>query len=153
MDRFWRKVEVRGLDECWLWSAGCFPTGYGAFGTSGNPKLSSRSHRTAWILTHGPIPSGLDVCHTCDTPKCCNPTHLFLGTDQDNANDKVSKGRQARLKGEAHPSSKLTDSEVLEIFLAKDKQQEMARKYGIKQPQVSQIKSGKAWRHLTQVNK
>ncbi len=48
------------------------------------------------MATNGAIPSGLQVCHKCDVPACCNPAHLFLGTAADNQHDKVAKNRQAR---------------------------------------------------------
>lgn len=51
------------------------------------------AHRWAWADRFGSIPDGMRVCHTCDNPPCCNPAHLFLGTDADNAQDRASKGR------------------------------------------------------------
>jgi hypothetical protein len=63
-----------------------------------------RSHRAAWKLTHGPIPDGLQVLHRCDNPPCCNPAHLFLGTQQDNIADMHKKGRY-RKKGQAKQPS------------------------------------------------
>lgn len=74
---------------CWLW-LGTIKGGYGNVAFCGR---TMRTHRLAYELTHGPIPSGLCVCHRCDTPSCCNPDHLFLGTPNDNNQDKIRKGR------------------------------------------------------------
>jgi hypothetical protein len=51
-------------------------------------------HRVVWVLVKGPIPFGMDVLHSCDNPPCINVNHLFLGTDQDNVDDMISKGRK-----------------------------------------------------------
>lgn len=52
-----------------------------------------RAHRAAWVEASGPIPLGILVCHRCDNPPCCNPAHLFLGTQSDNIKDGYAKGR------------------------------------------------------------
>lgn len=52
-----------------------------------------RVHQVAWILTNGPIPPGMGVLHRCDNQPCCNPSHLFIGTQADNVADMVAKGR------------------------------------------------------------
>lgn len=54
------------------------------------------AHRQTWVFTHGQIPHGLHVLHRCDNPPCCNPAHLFLGTNLDNIADRVRKGRSRR---------------------------------------------------------
>lgn len=78
---------------CWLWTGGTNRQGYGK---SNVGKQKMLSHRAAWIVTHGPIPAGMSVCHRCDVPACCNPDHLFLGTAADNVADRDRKGRTAR---------------------------------------------------------
>ena len=92
MDRFWSKVDIKGDDECWEWKNGK-SQGYGIFRYDGRAQKSSR---VAYILTHGPIAKDLHVCHSCDNPPCCNPKHLWLGTNQDNISDKMEKNRQPR---------------------------------------------------------
>ncbi len=127
--RYWELVEVKGPDECWLWLGSKDKDGYGQ-----THSLWRRAHRAAWILNRGAIPKGLGVLHTCDTPACCNPAHLFLGTSVDNNADRHRKGRTAKVKyGDAHWSrrypervrrgsacahSKVNDVIVLEIRAA-----------------------------------
>lgn len=78
---------------CWLWLGGWDANGYGK--VSRNGKVITTAHRLFYFERNGPIPTGLVVCHKCDTPACCNPDHLFLGTYQDNIDDMIRKGRGA----------------------------------------------------------
>jgi len=94
---FLKKFIQGSPNECWEWSAGKFKQGYGAFGID---KKMVNTHRVAYELFVGPIPEGLCVLHTCDNPSCVNPNHLFLGTQKDNIQDMVKKGRC--YKGENH---------------------------------------------------
>lgn len=91
-DRFWSKVQVAGPSDCWEWKAYRNKAGYGVFGWTNKTTLA---HRTAWGLEFGEIPEGMCVCHTCDNPACCNPSHLFLGTHRDNMGDCQKKGRHS----------------------------------------------------------
>jgi hypothetical protein len=88
-ERFALRVQKLG-DGCWEWQGYQDPVGYGRFRFRGTMWLA---HRVSWVLANGEIPDRLLVCHRCDNPPCVNPGHLFLGTTQDNALDKMSKGR------------------------------------------------------------
>lgn len=93
--RFWSHVDTSG--ECWIWTAARHEHGYGQFSAHAPGHRTVRyAHRTAWELTYGAIPKGLGVLHQCDNPPCCNPAHLFLGTQRDNNLDCATKGRHSR---------------------------------------------------------
>jgi len=89
--RFWARGAKRGPDDCWLWTGGRSSDGYGLAITAPFTRLGA--HRIAWALHWGREPGEGFVCHSCDTPLCCNPAHLFLGDAKINAQDKVNKGR------------------------------------------------------------
>lgn len=91
--RFWEKVKKASNDECWLWLGGKTYGGYGVIGSGGRHGLI-RAHRLSWEIANSKIPEGLWVLHKCDNPPCVNPKHLFLGTQSDNMNDCIAKGRQ-----------------------------------------------------------
>lgn len=146
--RFWEKVQIGEVDECWKWHACQDKNGYGRVGFQN--KLW-RAHRVAWVLTFGPIPKGMCVCHKCDNPDCVNPYHLFLGTYADNNADKVAKGRDA-YRGEQNGNSKLTEWDVLEIrrllIETNASQRELAGLFGISSVNIGRIANGKRWAWL-----
>lgn len=88
-ERLWARTTK--TEGCWLWDGSRNRDGYGTIG-NGNTG-SMLTHRAAWIVTNGPIPAGLNVCHSCDNPRCVRPDHLFLGTQYDNIQDCYAKGR------------------------------------------------------------
>lgn len=92
---------------CTLFVGGLSPKGYGVLRDGGKTKLA---HRVAYELHVGEIPAGLFVCHSCDNPRCIQPTHLFLGTNGDNVRDMMQKGR-----GVPHGRRQLTSDERLRI--------------------------------------
>ena len=94
--RFWSFVSRGGDDDCWPWLGGVsdngYSTGYGHFNVGGK---AVGAHRIAYLIVHGKLPR-LNICHSCDTPLCMNPAHLFTGTQAANIADMVAKGRQAK---------------------------------------------------------
>jgi hypothetical protein len=96
VDWFWKRVDVKGINDCWPWLQGTNGCGYGAVFLTSVPHERIHmvgAHRLSWILTHGEIPKGMLICHHCDNPICVNPAHLFMGTYHDNAIDCHDKGR------------------------------------------------------------
>jgi hypothetical protein len=88
--RFLARLGEPNERGCREWQGARQPTGYGEITVNGK---SATTHRLAWELAHGPIPTGMCVCHHCDNPPCCEPSHLFLGTHKDNMQDAAKKGR------------------------------------------------------------
>jgi len=126
------------LDDCWEWNGSRERFGYGQKKIKGRMYIT---HRLAYAWVNGPIPDGMCVLHSCDNPPCCNPNHLFLGTQQDNVRDRCKKNRTPR--GEAHYMAKLSDLEVEEIRRLDLPHKEIAKLYGIGSPYVSTLKSMK----------
>lgn len=154
--KFNKKWKLDPKTQCWEWTAGKFQDGYGQFKFNG-AAIGLKAHRAAWILYKGPIPKGnhlgtMCVCHTCDNPPCVNPKHLFLGTHQDNMDDKVNKGRS--MKGVKHNLAKLTESQVLEIrakyngFRKRPYLRELAEEHGVDPTMISLIVNRKNWTHI-----
>lgn len=149
---FWKKIDRspgNGPDGgCWKWTAGLVK-GYGQFKLCGKHYLA---HRIAYFLANGQVEEGLCVLHRCDNPACVNPDHLFAGTNQDNANDMVYKGRAARQKGSSHGSSKLIEDEVIEIRSRYAdggiSQDAIGLEFGVSQRLVSHIVNRENWKHI-----
>jgi hypothetical protein len=146
VERFWEKVQK--TDGCWPWAGvTARSTGYGYIWAHGRMNYA---HRTAWLLTHGPILEGLWVLHHCDVPACCNPAHLFLGTHSDNMRDMNAKGRRGTI-GARHGHAKLDETAVLDIrqrhAAGGITQRALATQHGISQRTISQIIRRKTWRH------
>ncbi len=169
---FWAKVDLNGplpehypgLGPCWLWTAAKDEYGYGYFLVN---KRAKRAHRHSYEMTYGLIPDGLLVCHICDTPACVRPSHFRLGTNKDNSDDKIRKGRAVYTahsfgdehwthrnpgaspiigtKGEANPLAKLTEDSVRIIrrrYAAGDvSQTALAKEYGVSQTIIFHLRA------------
>jgi DNA-binding XRE family transcriptional regulator len=141
--------HIISKENCWITDFSCSPSGYPLMGINRKNKLVSR---VMYELHFGEIPPGMLVCHRCDNPKCVNPDHLFLGTYQDNIDDMMSKGRKASQQGSRNSQAKLNEEKVLEIKrdLAETNltQEKIAKKYGVSDTIICQIKNGKIWNHV-----
>jgi len=147
-EKFNSRYERVTESGCWIWSGGMNAYGYGSFWDMDYGR-ARRAHRVSYELYKGFIPDGLLVLHKCDVPVCVNPDHLFLGTHQDNMDDKIKKGRQA--KGENNGSSKLTEKEVKEIrdkyVPRKYTQRMLAREFNVSQVAIGCVIRNETWRN------
>ena len=147
-ERFFKKVEFL-TNLCWKWTGCRTKGGYGRTGFEGK---TTGAHRLSWILHFGPIPDGLHVLHKCDNPSCIRPDHLFLGTFQDNMQDKVNKGRGSGPKGVLNPNAKLTGEKACQIFQryqAGEQMKILASEFGVTAPCVHDICWGRTWTDFT----
>lgn len=146
-ERFWKSVAVSDPDACWLWKQSTRGPGYGSAFMDGR-KMDA--HRVAWTIACGVIPDGMLVLHTCDTPLCVNPAHLFLGTHKDNTADMIRKGRSKLNTSQGrNPNAKLDIQRVTEIrqLLAEgETHRNIAGRYGVTQASISYINTGKTWK-------
>ena len=149
-DLFWPKVSIGSQNECWEWCGHRHPFGYGWFNDKGRP---TNAHRVAYALTHGPIPDGYFVCHSCDNPPCCNPSHLWLGTPAENTQDMDVKGRRVVVTrlGTSHHHAKLTPEIAKNIVASKLSNKALAQKYGVTSSAIYNVRKGKSWGHVTGV--
>lgn len=162
--RFWNKVDKDGptiyehLGPCWIWNGAPDGRGYGQFFAD---KRKITAHRYSWLLHNGQIENDLHVLHHCDNTLCVNPSHLFLGTHQDNVDDKVTKDRQARGKqcfaphiGEDNGQAKLTEGIVMEILTMyrygsrSRGTHALGKKYGVSHTLIRYIVKGQSWEHV-----
>lgn len=178
-DRFWSKVDKSGgQDACWIWTGAVSRTGYGN-AWDGTLRKQFGSHRLAWVLANGKVPDGLCVCHKCDVRACCNPSHMFLGSQLDNVVDRERKGRGAsrnvlsdagkrnfslngpqgvckhdwmRPRGDRVHTSKLSERDVIAIRKHRDEGESLrfiSNAYGVSMSSVSRIALRQSWRHVT----
>lgn len=175
IERFWSRVDrSAGPDACWPWVGGTFHSfGYGVMKFNGK---NHGAHRIAYELSNGPIPNGLCVCHACDNPPCCNPVHLWVGTNVENTADRNSKGRNARgekvrsgtyyfgsdhwsnikpervARGERQGLSRLTEDSVREIRRRYAQESvtlaELGQEFGVSSVSIHNIVRRRTWAHL-----
>lgn len=144
VSRFWRNVEVSGHDDCWEWK-GDKNKGYGVFQYHGK---RHGAHELALSFSTGEKRHpGMDTCHSCDNPACCNPSHLRFDTRQSNVDEMHLRGR-ARV-GDNAPNATTLTSEVVRLIRERRElgapQKVLAEQYGISPAYVSQIVRGKVW--------
>ena len=147
--RFLTKIKIGTGTECWHWLGWKTPGGYGRFGFENKNWIVTR---LMWSSFYGYLPDEILVLHRCDNPSCVNPSHLFLGTIQDNIADCVAKNRHA--KGEKKPFAKLNPKQVLAIRKELSEGVKygslpiLAAKYGVTAQTISNVNSGRTWSHI-----
>lgn len=146
-------------DECWLFLAIKYSyfhkAGYGIIrpyrSRIDGKDIRVLAHRIAYMNHHNiyKLEDNIKVCYSCDNPPCCNPNHLFLGTDQTNSDDKVSKIRHSY--GEDRPSCKLTEAKVLMIREEAAKGvswTELSKRFGTNISNIGHIVNRRSWKHI-----
>lgn len=144
--RFWSHVVIAGENECWNWTGSLQPKGYGQVRLQ---RKTRRTSRVAWEIKYGAIPDDLFVLHKCDNRACCNPAHLFLGTNTDNMRDMMQKGRKVIGVGEQNPHSKLTWDDVFRIRTLANQHVNphiLAKEYNVTTANIRAIVSRKTWK-------
>lgn len=151
-EKFWNKVDLSYEDDCWNWLGSLDECGYGRYQINKKRKFA---HRLSYEIEYGPIPDNLLVCHHCDNPKCVNPKHLFLGTNDDNMKDMARKGRANRSSkniGIENGSHKLSPEQIIEIrelYSTKTiSQSKLGKMYGVSQAVIWKIVTHKNWKHI-----
>lgn len=147
VDLLMSAVEIDLSTGCYLWTRGTTPHGYGRVCIK---RKDYFAHRLMYELSNGLQPKSLQtkqfVCHKCDTPRCINPAHLFLGTQDDNLKDMAAKGRAC--KGEDKHNAKLNSNAVLNIRLSNKSSRTLAQEYGVSAKLIRNVRNNLIWRHV-----
>ena len=149
-ERFWNKVNKNGTycerlgSKCWLWMGHKTGGKYGGYGLILKNGKNISTHRLSWTLANGTIPESIKILHKCDNPPCCNPDHLYPGTDLENAQDRDIRGRNGH--------AKLTWEKVDKIRKMQDNgipPKELSTIFGVTCADLSDIKNYKIWKGKT----
>lgn len=154
-ERLLNGARLNEKTKCLEWQ-GTKRNGYGRI-IIGSRKNGTRhttsTHRLSYLLFNGPIPDGYEVCHVCDNPACINPDHLFVGTRQDNIDDRERKGRNIIKIGEEQPRAKLTKKAVKKCrdlhFKFGISFGNLARQYGVAKKTMMNAVNGITWKCVT----
>jgi len=147
----WRAFQqnFECTNGCWNWTGTKTQLGYGIFSWRvGKRHVLFRAHRLMWSKTFGGIPKGVCVLHQCDNRGCVNPDHLCLGTQLDNIQDRVRKGRNAFAIGAANNNAKLTENQVRSILQSKESGPKIAKRFGVHPSTIRIIRCRKNWSHV-----
>lgn len=148
-ERFWRNV-AKG-EGCWEWTAHVGKVdGYGRILLAPRGKTVA-VHRFSWQIHFGEPPRELHVCHKCDNRRCVRPDHLFLGTDQDNCDDKIAKGRGSHGVNYDPVTKKLTEEKVMAIrrgLREGESLSALGRLYGVRPSTIANIRDRVTWKRI-----
>jgi hypothetical protein len=162
-NRFWSKVNITQDGQCWNWNASINRSGYGQFWLDDKMRLA---HRIAFAIYNNDLSIIYNtknyhkcnntfkcILHKCDNKKCCNPNHLFIGTNADNIKDKINKNRQQHMRGSSNGYSKLKENDILEIRKNYIPRKNggmifLAKKYNVSTTNICDIIKRKTWKHI-----
>jgi len=155
-DRLLSRVRKQQDSGCWIWQGATKGMGYGYLTVGSrvdNSRRTALAHRESYAAFVGEIPKGMYVCHHCDIPACINPDHLFIGTNQDNVDDREMKGRNdtsgIKLRHESHPAAKLKWIDIRRIRTDVEvkgwTQQKIADEMGVSRSTIKDILHMRTW--------
>jgi hypothetical protein len=141
-----KKIEYEIVD-------GCFECTSHALNTDGYPHAhwdykTVRLSRFIYEECFGEITEGMVVRHKCDNPKCINPEHLELGTQSDNVQDTIDRGRFKSNEGIDNPRALLTVEQVRAIKASDKTYVALASDYGVTKGCIANIKQGRTWKDV-----
>lgn len=143
-----------GPDACWPWVGGRFPAGYGRFEGPRDPDGKRHvylAHRLAYQAENGIELKRNDrhilICHRCDNPSCCNPSHLFAGSPADNMTDMLTKGRG--VVGSQRQNAKLNEGAALAILSSSATHKTLAEQYGVCYQAIQHVRARRQWKHVS----
>lgn len=114
-----------------------------------------RLFRVLYILKFGNIPKGKVIRHKCDNSWCCNVEHLEIGTQKDNVQDMINRGRDTyhnpklSSRGEKNYHNKLTEKEVIDIYKSNLGYRKLSKLYKVSSTNIRNIKKKLQWKWLT----
>lgn len=145
-EAFWHHVDPGPTNVCWCWRGATNSKGYGNLV---HKRKHWHAHRLSYFIHNGQIPKGLHVLHHCDNPGCVNPSHLFVGTNDDNVADRQAKGRTQ--KGEQRPNRKLTENAAVlirELYEYGVTKTNLSRLFNVSSSSIHAVIIRKVWKHV-----
>lgn len=145
-----RTIKYRDVEGCWVCTSHIWKNkkGYLRIERDGLTTTMSRYMYTKYV---GDIPKGKIIRHTCDNPTCINPSHLLVGTYQDNSQDCISRNRIC--KGESSPFSKLNRGNIRYILDSQKGARELGRLFKVAHTTIIRIRQNKKWKHIERIQR
>jgi hypothetical protein len=171
-ENFWPRFKpapapekYKHLGDCWLWTGYTKDNGSGViYGKTTVNFKQWYTHRLAWFWTHGDIPKGLQVAHTCHVSTCGNPAHLHLATSKQNIHESIAADRNSKgakhsaaqagkmRKGEECSWATFTTEQIIEIRRLHDVEgmtpKQIGERFGRRRETIGKITRREKWKHV-----